>query len=274
MVLLALATAILLLDRVSLSWMLLGGAIAAAVIGSFSSLQGLLIWPTGLVLLYYRRRSLPYVGVWIAAAGASAMLYFHNYDFSVSPGSDFARHHPLATIKFFLFAIGDVVGKPVSLGSTDPNDTYVVVFGLVIVALAIGTVVIIGLRRDVESSSPVGIALICYGLLFAALITQGRSSLGIGGASFSRYTTFDVLILVGTYLALLGRVPGASLDLTTAEPGVGRAGTTRPQGTRNGWWDRVALPGALAIVLVAIVVQMSLGPPMECRELDPFTRLT
>jgi hypothetical protein len=229
MVLLALATAIVLLDRRSLSWMLLVGAIVAAVIGSFSSLQGLLIWPTGLVLLYYRRRSLPYVGVWIAAAGASAILYFHNYDFAVTPQSQFARHHPLATVKFFLFA------------------------------MAVGTVVIVGLRRDVTSSSPVGVALICYGLLFAALITQGRSFLGFGGASFSRYTTFDVLILVGIYLALLGRVPGASLDLTTAEPEVGRAGPTRPRRTRNGWSDRVALPGALAIVLVAIVVQIPLG---------------
>ncbi len=259
MVLLALATAIVLLDRRSLSWMLLVGAIVAAVIGSFSSLQGLLIWPTGLVLLYYRRRSLPYVGVWIAAAGASAILYFHNYDFAVTPQSQFARHHPLATVKFFLFAMGDVVGKPVSLGSTDPDNRYVVLFGLVIVALAVGTVVIVGLRRDVTSSSPVGVALICYGLLFAALITQGRSFLGFGGASFSRYTTFDVLILVGIYLALLGRVPGASLDLTTAEPEVGRAGPTRPRRTRNGWSDRVALPGALAIVLVAIVVQIPLG---------------
>jgi hypothetical protein len=105
----------------------------------------------------------------------------------------------------------------------------------------------------------VGIALICYGLLFAALITQGRSFLGFGGASFSRYTTFDLLILVGIYLALLGRVPGASLDLTTADPAVRQTRSTRPRHTRRGWSDRVALPVALATVLVAIVVQIPLG---------------
>jgi hypothetical protein len=258
-VLLALAVAVLLLDRVGLSWLLLGGAIFAAVIGSFSSLQGLLIWPTGLVLLYYRRRSLPYVGVWISAAAASTILYFHNYDFAVSPNSQFARHHPLATIKFFLFAIGDVVGKPVTLGSTDTDNIYVVLFGLAIVALAVGTVLICGLRRDVKSSSPVGIALICYGLLFAALITQGRSFLGFGGASFSRYTTFDLLILVGIYLALLGRVPGASLDLTPADPAVGQSRSPRPRRAGEGWSDRVALPGALALVFVTMVVQIPLG---------------
>jgi hypothetical protein len=254
MVLLALTVVVLLLDRIGLSWLLLGGAIVVAIIGSFSSLQGLLIWPTGLVLLYYRRRSLAYVSVWIAAAAASTVLYFHNYDFAVSPQSQFARHHPLATVKFFLFAIGDVVGKPVSLGSTDANNIYVVLFGLVIVALAVGTVLICGLRRDTTSSSPVGIALICYGLLFAALITQGRSFLGFGGASFSRYTTFDLLILVGIYLALLGRAAGASLEPTAADPVVGQT-----RSTREGWVDRVALPGALAIVLVSIVVQIPLG---------------
>jgi len=240
-----------------------------------------LLLPPGTAHLADRTRApvlptpvLPYVGVWIAAAGASAILYFHNYDFAVTPQSQFARHHPLATVKFFLFAIGDVVGKPVSLGSTDPDNRYVVLFGLVIVALAVGTVVIVGLRRDVTSSSPVGVALICYGLLFAALITQGRSFLGFGGASFSRYTTFDVLILVGIYLALLGRVPGASLDLTTAEPEVGPAGPTRPRRTRNGWSDRVALPGALAIVLVAIVVQIPLGAYNGVQGARSFTRRT
>ena len=252
MVVLALAVAILLLDRVRLSWLVLGGAMVAAVVGSFSSLQGLLIWPTGLVLLYYRRRSLAHVAVWITAAAAATVLYFHNYNSAVSPESQFARHHPLATVKFFLFAIGDVVGKPVSLGTTDPANNYVVLFGLVIVILAVGTVLICGLRRDTKGSSPVGIALICNGLLFAALITQGRSFLGFGGASFSRYTTFDLLILVGIYLALLGHVPSARpVPTVSTRPGNAEA--------RRGWVDRVAFPGALAVVLVSIVVQIPLG---------------
>ncbi len=251
MVLLALAVALLLLDRVRLSWWLLGGAMAAAVIGSFSSLQGLLIWPSGLVLLYYRRRSLPHVASWIAAAVASAVLYFHNYNFSVSPQSDFARHHPLVTIKFFLFAIGDVVGKPVSLGSTDSANIYVMLFGLLIVVLAVGTVLICGLRRDVTGASPLGIALICTGLLFAALITQGRSFLGFGGASFSRYTSFDLLILVGVYLALLGRVRTVSSDPGAADPEVVE--------TRSDRIRHAALPGAIAVVLAAMVVQLPVG---------------
>ena len=58
LVLLGLAVTLFLLDRPSLTWLVLAGAMAAAVVGSFSSLQGLLIWPIGLVLLYLRRRLL------------------------------------------------------------------------------------------------------------------------------------------------------------------------------------------------------------------------
>ena len=56
LVMAALALALFLLDRPVVNWLVLAGAIAAAVVGSFSSLQGLLIWPAGLVLLYCRKR--------------------------------------------------------------------------------------------------------------------------------------------------------------------------------------------------------------------------
>jgi hypothetical protein len=259
MVLLSLATAVLLLDRVTLTWITLVGALAAAVAGSFSSLQGLLIWPAGLVLLYFRRRTLAQLGVWIAVAAASTVLYFHGYRFSESPLPQYARQHLLAALKFFLFAIGDVVGKPVGLGTSSPDNKFVILFGIVIVVLAVATIVICGLRRDERSGSPVGVALICYGLLFAALVTQGRSYLGLGGASFSRYTTFDILILVGIYMALLDRHPDpvdeGRMDVSGSLPSI-------PDGPPRGaprWLDRVALPGARIVLLVAILIQIPFG---------------
>ena len=261
MVLLSLATGVLLLDRVNLTWITLVGALAAAVVGSFSSLQGLLIWPVGLVLLYFRRRPLPQLGVWIAVAAASIVLYFRGYRFSESPFPQYARHHLLAALRFFLFAIGDVVGKPVGLGTSSPDNNLVILFGFVIVVLAVATIVICGLRRDESSGSPVGVALICYGLLFAALVTQGRSFLGLGGASFSRYTTFDILILVGIYLALLDRRPHP-LDqgqLKTNLSGSLPSNPHRHSRRARRWLDRVALPCAQIVLLVAIAIQIPFG---------------
>ena len=258
LVLLALATTVLLLDRITLNWITLIGAVAAAVVGSFSLVQGLLIWPTGLVLLYFRRRPLPYVVVWIAAAVASTALYLYNYSSAGSPYPQYAIRHPLAALKFFLFSIGDVIGNQATKGSAN---TFVVVFGLGIFILAVGTLLICGFRRDERGGSPIGVALIVFGLLFAAMITQGRSYYGYWGASWSRYTTFDLLILVGVYVALLGRKHVLPTDQqgsrTPEEPPVDSRWW--PAGRVRDWSDRVALPIAQVVVVVAIAIQIPFG---------------
>jgi hypothetical protein len=260
LVLLSLAAVLLLLDRFTLTWVTLVVALAVAVVGSFSSLQGLLIWPTGLVLLYFRRRSLAQIGVWMAAAIASTFLYFRGYNY-VTPDSHFAVKHPVIALRFFLLSLGDIVGKPIADGKWSYEDTLVLALGVLIVLLAVGSVLICGVGRDEYSGSPVGVALICYGLLFAVMITQGRIQYGYEAAGFSRYTTFDLLILVGVYLALLGHRrhvddPGqspskpVSLQPTSGGP---------PRRPRDEWRVRVALPVAQVVVLFAIVLQIPFG---------------
>ena len=90
MVLLCVSATLLLLDRIVLTWVALAGALAVAVIGSFSSLQGLLIWPMGLVLLYFRRRSLLQFGAWIGFAFAAVFVYFdgsENHNTRITPSA-------------------------------------------------------------------------------------------------------------------------------------------------------------------------------------------
>lgn len=259
LVLLCLAATILLLDAVSFRWIGFAAALAAAVVGSFSSLQGLLIWPAGLVLLYFRRRSLPAVGLWIACAITTSFVYFRGYH-SPTPGDQITREHPLVALKFALLAIGDVVGKPIADGRWSVGDTLVLLFGVLTLLLALGSVLICGLRRDEHSGSPIGIALICYGLLFVAMITQGRIVYGYTAASFSRYTTYDLLVLVGVYLALLGRPVGAIDTVQSVESSATMASTGwwERSGTKN-WLERTAFPGIRVVVLLAIVVQIPIG---------------
>jgi len=45
--------------------------------------------------------------------------------------------------------------------------------------------------------------LICCGLLFALLITDGRATAGLNAGGASRYTTFNLLTLVGCYLVII-----------------------------------------------------------------------
>jgi hypothetical protein len=211
------------------------------------------------MLLYFRRRSLARIGVWIAAAVASTILYFHNFDFPFALRPHFVFRHPLFAIKFFLFLVGDMVGEN---GTSSAQRSLVMVVGLGVVLLAVTTVLLCGLRRDERGSSPIGTALICFGLLFAATVTEGRASLRypVGGAS--RYATFDLLNPIGIYLALLGRAAQAH-----AGDKAGQMRWTPHQRSRvplcdrrtGGVVDRVAIPCALVLILVAIAVQIPFG---------------
>ena len=249
MVMLSLVSAMALLDRPTLTWLVLLGAIGAAVVGSFSSLQGLLIWPAGLVLLYHRRRHLSFVLIWFTAAVASATLYFYNFNtHAIQPDHNGVLQYPLDAIKFFLFEVGDVVG----LQNPGSSDNGILLFGLAMVILAACTLVGYGIRRDQSGGGPIGVALICVGLLFAATVSDGRLPLGYGGASGSRYTTFDLLIPIGIYLALLGR-PTIVARQSDGHPAAGRLRLV------PNWIDRRGLSVARSILALVIVLQIGLG---------------
>jgi hypothetical protein len=67
--------------------------------------------------------------------------------------------------------------------------------------------------------------LICFGLLFAGTIAVGRLDYGLYYSDASRYTTFDLLILVGSYLTVLqGCTIGATTRPTTE---VARSGSPK-----------------------------------------------
>jgi hypothetical protein len=80
LVLVTAALTIYLLDRWVLTWPVVVIAIMSSVITSLSSLQGLLIWPIGLLLMFDRRRPLPFKIVWIVAAALTAVVYFANFN--------------------------------------------------------------------------------------------------------------------------------------------------------------------------------------------------
>ena len=109
--LLSLVGTLALLDRRELSWPWFVLAVVIAVIGSFSSLQGLLIWAAGLILLYYRKRHIASIVIWIGSAVVVTVVYFYNFHASAAtPDRGYALHHPLRAVKFYFFLIGDIVG--------------------------------------------------------------------------------------------------------------------------------------------------------------------
>jgi hypothetical protein len=203
MVLLAFIVSICLLDSTRAGWILFSCAVAAAVIGSYSSLQGLFIWPAGLVVLLARHRPRSFLSTWIGAAACTTVIYFYNFDYSASgsSGSGYLLSHPWSVLQAFLAAAGNLSGSEVSLGPS-ASAPGIEVLGLLILVLA-ALALVVHVKTPAPMRSPIGPALICFGVLMALSIALGRSRLGIAGAAQSRYVTFDLLILAGSYLCLL-----------------------------------------------------------------------
>lgn len=237
-----LAGALYFLDRPVLATPALVAAIAAGVIGSYSSMEGLFIWPAGLVLLYLRQRPRAPVIAWIASGLVTGAVYFVDYDFAAAGGNkSYVLHHPLIAVKFFVSSIGNVVGTIYPNSSPSTGNTNVLILGALILAIAVWAL-IRGVRRRQSGGSPIGVALICFGLLFMAVITLGRSQLGLVDAE--RYSIFTLTIWVGAYLALL--------EPTAQRSEAGERWLSRP------WAPKISL--AVLVALAALmVVQVALG---------------
>ena len=141
LVLFCLALSLFLLDRMASSPLPFAIAILSAIVGSYSSLQGLLIWPAGLLVLCLCRRRGLHIGIWLVAAALTTILYFYNWDPSTgTPKHNFVWQHPLTAIKFFLFMMGDIVGMHVRFGGS--TNYAVMAFGIVVTLLSLASLVI------------------------------------------------------------------------------------------------------------------------------------
>jgi hypothetical protein len=264
LVLVALAAALFLLDRSNLTWLALSGAVVAAVVGSYSCFEGLLIWPAGLVVLYLRRRSRSHLLVWIGSGVITGVLFFINFDFSAGGGSPSSvLKHPVVALEFFFSSIGNVVGT--QFYTPTAENSGVLLLGIVIFVIAVWALVQ-GFHRTDSGGSPIGVALICFGLLFVTFITLGRSQLGL--ASASRFSTWELTIWVGAYLALLGRPARQTpqyrsrwIDLLEGW----KAFTQRQRGGPDGapvWvrpWLQLTDMVVCVVLALCIVLQLTLG---------------
>jgi len=229
--LLAFGATLYCVDRPALSWLWLAAAVAAAVVGSYSTLQGMLIWPSVLVLLWLRRRSSAIIAAWIAGTLATTAIYFFHFGFATAGVATTPSSSVSAMTMFGIQEIGNVIGSQQSARADFVIGACVLV--VVIVALVVGG------RRDGVGGAPVGMALLTFGLLFVVVATVGRADLGLGAAL--RYAPFVLDVWVGAYLVLLSSfrdpastaAPQGAGDGASAD-GVPVTGVTRRSRLRRG----------------------------------------
>ena len=121
---------------------------------------------------------------------------------AIGPFSVFV--HAPAALNFFFFSLGAVVGNQATNPARDPS-VPTIILGLIIFLVAIWVVLAHVIPRErAASGSPIGVALILFGLLFTIFITEGRA---FDSPYEPRYTTYNLLILVGCYLSVINRLP-------------------------------------------------------------------
>jgi hypothetical protein len=212
-----LAVVLFLLDKPALSWIGWSVAAVAAVVASYSSIQGLFVWVAGLTILLQRRRPARMVVAWLAAALLTTGLYFYHWDSSQGGGVSYAFGHLGETLRYFFFAVGDIVSVP--LPDSPQGAQYgVLLFGVAVFAVAVWSLLKYGFRADDSSARPLGVALIWVGLLFAAGAAGARTEDGISNAGFSLYVAFDLLILLGSFLVVIDRTAAGEAAVTRRTP--------------------------------------------------------
>ena len=244
-------------------------AAGLAVIGSYSSLQGLLIWVAGFVLLMYHGRGWRLCTAWIVTGAATTALYFFHLDstplgyYRIDP---FA--HPIVIVKLFFFSLGNVAGKPlpgaplavpahgqVLLGSASP---WIIAFGVVIFVCGVLAIVNTTFGGNRHGSGPLGVALILFSFAFAGLTTIGRGLYGYSAVSASRYTTYDLLALVGAYLVVISR-PSAGHPTAIPTDGSVSSASRAPASQELRRFTAASARVLPAVVMACIVIQVVFG---------------
>jgi hypothetical protein len=164
-------------------------ALVLAVVASFSSSQGLLVWPAGAVaILCARRAARRTIAVWIFAATATALVYLHD----LTPGThghiDIVRQ-PLEAANYALAYLGSAVVGWAGV-------TVSAIAGSLLVA-ALLAFAITDLRHPLRGRALARrgpwYALASYPLCAAVATASGRAGLGLDGALSSRYTSLSGL---------------------------------------------------------------------------------
>ncbi len=172
-----------------------------AVIASFSSLQGLFLWPVGIIYLLLNDFTRAQKSTWVILGLLAIIFYFIGFNFHSTGGPpiSYSLRHPLHSIQYLLVLIG---GSIRWTSAKQPLWIARETIGLFLFLLG-GFSIIQSLRHAHEDKAFLApAALAIFALLFDAAVALGRAGFGLGQALESRYTTYNLLFLIAIYLTL------------------------------------------------------------------------
>jgi hypothetical protein len=170
-------------------------AIIAAVVASYSSSEGFLIWVAGSVAIVtsWRHVSSTLVG-WLAAATITYLIYIHGLTPSTFGHVDPVQH-PLQIVRYALVYLGSPLAG--WGGTTLSLFTGLVAVGVVIGSAARDTRVQYVSRHCLRRGPWYALATYAMGSAFAT--ATGRGALGLDQALVSRYTSVSGLLWIAVF---------------------------------------------------------------------------
>jgi len=192
----------LLSSRDELMGMALAGAILLGVIASYSSLQGLLVWPIGLVALFTRGHPYRLRCIWGLSGVAAILVYFIGFSYSnagFQPMSTYF-HDVGTTAQAFFIAVGNVITN--QRVNVDPLGVHAtVLIGIVLTVGACAVVASWFIEGRPSGAKCFIVSLVLIGLGFDLFLIPTRLFDNMIGGTPSRYATFNWPLLIGVYLA-------------------------------------------------------------------------
>lgn len=179
-----------------LSWRRRALTLAAAIVASFSSGVGLVLWPVLLLGALRRRESF----VWLALLLAAAALVIGIYALGVGSGRGAGVSFDLAgAVRYGL----SILGLP--WGRIAPSLSWLI--GGIVLLAALAAVLLRG-RRDAPRAERLAVAFILFSLGAAAMIALGRTDIADAADTPVRYATYLTPLHVGLLMIALPLVAG------------------------------------------------------------------
>ena len=169
------------------------------ILASLSSVQGLLIWPS--LAPFFLHRTKTDRLQWLVAGFFTIGVYLLGFNFGISggPGYLYALTHPVIALKYFFVACSGIF----AISNNSPGGYFEAgVLGIVLFGAAVYSLFLWWRHpRDILLQSTA--AWILFALFFDLLLVIGRSGFGIPQALSSRYTTYNLLLLVAVYVTFV-----------------------------------------------------------------------
>jgi hypothetical protein len=233
-----------------------GVALLAAILASFSFLQGLIVWPVAAICIVWcqpwsRRVSVEF-GTWIGAMVVTSAVYFSGYSVAMAgclSGNGCRRgvafSHPLRAFRYVILMIGNVIPGGYLGSSVKDLVRFEVIGAALLIVAALIIVQSWRCRRSAEHL-PIPLFLIVFALLFDVTIAIGRTGAGPRDAIVSnRYVMPNIILLTGIVIYALARIPPLRLPA--------------PDGGKRVYATWLALLALAVVVGVQVVVATGFG---------------